>query len=363
MFKNDRLKKVLVISIILVLALSTIAVAANEVYQKKLTATFGRIRFKVDGKDVTKEIESKYDTPAFTVNSRSYVPVRAIAELMGMEVKWDGETHTAEIIDVKSKAYEEEIKKKDKEIAELKKEIEKFKKNVVEETDLKAVEKKLNNNYGTYEDVYFDITLKENKNKIDVEIVMDLRDKRQEDYWNRISYSNRKAMIEDITDIISSEFTNADIYGSVYDEYYRRNVLTFSKKKNSSLSISYDDRRLSTYDEEIDDIVYYEFYDEGIRGAYLSSLDVSGRTIYFEIDIPSSYESEWNDLKPEIIKRVLDKISDEIAYYYDYYYYDRYYDDYYYSYIEGDIYMKSDRIGEYDMDLYTGKSTFTKIER
>ncbi|SHD76239.1 copper amine oxidase N-terminal domain-containing protein [Schnuerera ultunensis] len=192
MFKNDRFKKVLVISIVLVLALSTIAVAANEVYQKKLTATFGRIKFKVDGKDVTKEIESKYDTPAFIVNSRSYVPVRAIAELMGMEVKWDGETHTAEIIDVKSKAYEEELDKKDKEIAELKKEIEKLKKDVVDETDLKAVQKKLNNEFGTYHDVDFDITLKESKNRIDVDITMDLRDSRQESYWNRMGYSYKK---------------------------------------------------------------------------------------------------------------------------------------------------------------------------
>ncbi|SHD76240.1 protein of unknown function [[Clostridium] ultunense Esp] len=40
-------------------------------------------------------------------------------------------------------------------------------------------------------------------------------------------------MIEDITDIISTKFTNVDIYGSIYDEYYRRDVITFNKKKGS----------------------------------------------------------------------------------------------------------------------------------
>lgn len=88
MFKDGRYKKVLATTIMLVLALSTVAIAANNVYDKKLTATHGRIKFKVDGKDVTSQIESKYGSPAFVVKeygSRSYVPVRAIAELMGLE--------------------------------------------------------------------------------------------------------------------------------------------------------------------------------------------------------------------------------------------------------------------------------------
>lgn len=366
MFKNDRFKKVLVISIVLVLALSTIAVASNEVYQKKLTATFGRIKFKVDGKDVTKEIESKYDTPAFIVNSRSYVPVRAIAELMGMEVKWDGETHTAEIIDVKSKAYEEELDKKDKEIAELKKEIEKLKKDVVDETDLKAVQKKLNNEYSTYEGVDFDITLKESKNRIDVDITMDLRDSRQESFWNRMGYNYKKDMIEDITDIISTEFTNVDIYGSIYDEFYKREVITFNKKKGSNLSISYDGRTRDVYDRYyLDDVVDEEFYyTGGIIGATISGLNTSNRNIYFRINFSSrnNNDYEWDRLDDGTLEGILDIISEEAGYYYDNYYYDRWYNDYYYEGVKIDIYMGDDKVAEYDRDLNKtrGELTFRK---
>lgn len=356
MFKNGRFKKVLVISIILVLALSTITVAANEVYQKKLTATFGRIKFKVDGKDVTKEVESKYDTPAFIVNSRSYVPVRAIAELMGMDVKWDGETHTAEIIDVKSKAYEDELDKKDKEIAELKKEIEKLKKNVVDETDLKAIQKRLNSDFGTYKDVDFDITLKESNNRIDVTITMDLTSSRQESSWNRINYNDRKAMVEDITGIISSEFTNADIYGSIYDKYYRKDVITFNKKKGSSLSISYSSRGSGSYDNYIDDIVYDEFYSNGIEDAYLSKFNADKRTIYFDIEFSDYYKSEWRKLKKRDIENMMDRISDEIIREYDYYY-----DDYYYYEdrdIDARIYMDGKFQGEYYRDYDEKYGTF-----
>jgi vacuolar-type H+-ATPase subunit I/STV1 len=343
MFRKGRVRKVLTITILLVLALSTIAIAANEVYVKQLTATFGKIKFKVDGKDVTKEIESKYDTPAFTVNSRSYVPVRAIAELMGMEVKWDGKTHTAEIIDVKSKAYEEELKKKDKEIDELKKEIEKLKKNVVEEKDLKTIQKELNSEFGTYEDVDFDITLKESKNRIDATITMDLRNSKQESAWLRMSYSDRKAMIEDIADIILSEFTNVDIYGSIYDEYYRRDVITFNKKKGSSLIFSYSNTGSDYYDEYIDEIVYDEFYRHGIKDAYISKIGSDKKTIYFDIDFPEDYRYEWRELSVREIENMMDMISDEIIreYYYDDYYY---YED---RDVDARIYMDGKYQGEY----------------
>ncbi|MCF6459521.1 stalk domain-containing protein [Clostridium sp. Cult3] len=347
MFKDGRYKKVLATTILLVLALSTVAIAANNIYDKKLTATHGRIKFKVDGKDVTSQIESKYGSPAFVVKeygSRSYVPVRAIAELMGLEVKYDDGTHTAEIIDPKSKEYEEELDKKDKEIAELKKEIEKLKKNVVEEKDLKAIQKKINSKYGTYEDADFDIILKESKSRIDVTITMDLRDGRQESAWLRMRHNNKKDMIEDIVDIISSEFTNLDIYGSIYDEYLRKDVLSFNKRQNSSLSITYYDSGRGTYDGDIDDIVYDEFYKEGIRNVYVSNLDSNNYNIYLDIDIPYSYRGEWRDLRKEERLDILDRISDKIFYYYDYDYYYNYYD---YDRVIIDVYVDEGYEGRY----------------
>jgi hypothetical protein len=347
MFKNGRLRKVLITTILLVLVLSTVALAANNIYEKKLTATHGRIKFKVDGKDVTKEIESKYGSPAFTVkeyNSRSYVPVRAIAELMGMKVEYDDSTHTAEIIDVKSEQYEIELEKKDKEIEELKKEIEKLKKNVVDETDLKTIEKKLNNGYGTYKDVDFDISLKESNSRIDVNISMDLRNSKQENAWQRINYSDRKAMIEDIVDTIAKEFTNTDIYGSIYDEYYKKDVMSFNKKKSSSLNISYSDKGSGSYDEYIDDVVDDEFYSKGIEDAYISKINSDKKAIYFDIVFSDDYKSEWRELSKREIENIMDRISDEIIDEYSYY------DDYCYYEdrdIEARIYMDNKYQGEY----------------
>lgn len=345
MFSNNRFKKVLVLSIILVLVLSTIAIAANEVYQKKLTATIGRIKLKVDGKDVTKEIEEKYKAPPFVVkefDSRSYIPVRAIAELMGMEVNWDDETHTAEIIDVKSKAYEEEIKKKDKEIAELKKEIKKLKEEVVEEDKLQVLEDKLNDKYGTYKDVNFDIVLKESKNNIDVEIIIDLKDYKQENAWNKMGVSTKKAMLEDIVDIISKEYTDYNIHGSIYDLYYKKELFTFNKPKIGKLSITHDNKYIGgSYDSYIDEVVYDEFYYYGIKDVYMSNLNIDRYNIYFDINIPYGYRSEWRSLSKMEKEDILDRISNKIIYNYDYYY------DYIYKDVRIRVYVDGEYQGQY----------------
>ena len=39
----------------------------------------------------------KMDVPPLVVNGRTYIPLRAATELMGMDVKWDNETRTVTI--------------------------------------------------------------------------------------------------------------------------------------------------------------------------------------------------------------------------------------------------------------------------
>ena len=322
MFNDGRAKKVLIITILLVLTLGTIATAANNITVKQLTATHGRIKFKVDGKDVTNQIESKYNSPAFTVkeyNSRSYVPVRAIAELMGLKIEYDDSTHTAEIIDPKAKQYKEELAKKDKKIAELEKEIKKLKGDVVEEGDLDALEKKLNKEYGTYGDgfdyVDFDIKLKKGTKRIDVTLTMDLKDYRERNTWNKIYNKYRKDLAKDITDTIASEFKNVDIYGSVYDEDNRKYVMEFNKKQGKSLVYSGGSGGSYSDYDYIDDIVYDEF-DYNYMDAYLDHISSSGRNVYLDIDIDYRDKGEWRGLSQGKKLDILDRISDEVFYEY-----------------------------------------------
>lgn len=351
MLRNSRFKKILITTLVLILVLGTAAVAAESIYNRQITATYGRIKFKVDGKDVTNQIESKYGTPAFVVEDRSYVPVRAIAELMGLEIKYDNNTHTAEIIDLKANEYEKELKSKDAEISKLKKEIETLKKNVVEETSLKKIEDKLNKDFGTHKNVDFDISLKENKNDISVSITVDLRTSAQKNDWNRMNNNDKKYMIEDIVSDITKEFSNIKIAGSIYDNNSKRDLLTFTKNKNSSnISISHKSSTGGSgyySDDYIDRAVEDEFYKNNIDDAYVTYISESGTTVQVDINFSSYYSREWDRLSITQIETMLDNIADEINY------------DYRDKDVDIEIYMDRSYEGRYTRDYNKSRGTFS----
>ena len=95
MFKNMKLKRVFLSFLLVAVLFSTVSYAAGKIYNKNLSATFGRIKLSYNNKDVTQDVEDKYDTPPFTVDNRAYVPVRAIGEIMGVDVDYNHKTHTA----------------------------------------------------------------------------------------------------------------------------------------------------------------------------------------------------------------------------------------------------------------------------
>lgn len=65
---------------------STIAYAETK---KTIEAVFGRVKLTVDGKAVDKE--------TLLYNGTTYVPLKAAAEVAGMEVGWDASTNTARL--------------------------------------------------------------------------------------------------------------------------------------------------------------------------------------------------------------------------------------------------------------------------
>lgn len=323
MLRNSRLKKILVTTLALILVLGTAAVAAESIYTKQLTATFGRIKFNVNGKNVTQEIENKYGTPAFVADDRSYVPVRAIADLMGLDVDYDNNTHTVKLTDVKSEKYEKDLKTKDTEIKEknaeitkLKKEITDLKKNVVEETSLDALEKKLNKDFGTYKNVDFDISLKETSSAIDVSITVDLKTSSQQSDWNRLANNDKKYYVEDLVDDIAKAFKNTKITGSIYNNSTKRDLLTFNKNKSSStVTISHKGTSSGGSNYYYDDILYdaedlLDYYFGSI--AWVTNISIKERSngqIYGTIDIEedrytlrdSEIEDAFYDAEKELI--------------------------------------------------------------
>jgi len=89
-----RKKKILsglIIGILLVALASGIAAFAST-GQRTLTAHFNNIRIIIDGETITPRDGTGNRVEPFTVEGTTYVPLRAIAEAFGTDVRWDGST-------------------------------------------------------------------------------------------------------------------------------------------------------------------------------------------------------------------------------------------------------------------------------
>ena len=218
-----KIRKLVVAVLMFSLVLGTVSLAAVEVYEKQQTATFGKIKFKLDGVDVTGDIESKYGTPAFTVEGRAYAPVRAIADLLDVELKWDSTTNTALLTNTKAIEYEAEIEKLKKEIEKLKNPSS-TKEETKEETkkeekpskgshlSISELEKSLNNNYGKYKNVNLSIKLRESTNRIDADITVNLRTAEQASAWNSLTNTEKRTLAEEIAKDMVANNGNLNVY-------------------------------------------------------------------------------------------------------------------------------------------------------
>ena len=316
MFNKSKTKKAIISTLVVLMLVSTVAFAA-DVFEKKVTTTQGRIKLSYEGKDVTKEVEKKYGTPSFTVkdyDSRAYVPVRALAEVMGIEVEYDHKTDVANFKDTEKKLLKEQLASKESETAKLKAELavmelenKDLKKKLDEKkeeqakTSISELEKRLNKSYGVVDNVGFNIVLKESKDTITANIYIDTRDSYERNAWNRMDRRKKESMIQDIVKEIEKDFKNYKIDGSIYDNYEKYNVYTFNMTSNGRLSIT--DR-----DYTRDDFRYN--LDSQIRSA-LYNLDIK------KVDIDDRYA---NDILVEVIlnKRpassVIDRIEGELIY-------------------------------------------------
>lgn len=371
MFNKKSYKKVIITILALTMILGTVTLAAEGIYTKQLTATYGKIKFNYEGSDVTSQIEEIYGTPAFISEGRSYAPIRAIADLLGVDIDYDNTTHTAIITDPREDEHRKQLDDKDTEIAKLKAEITKLEKEVkkvkeeekkeeVVKKDLKSLQTSLNKKYSEYEKVEFDIVLKEEKsNKITIDVTTNLSQTRDEQNWIRMRYSDKKYLMEDLVDQVKKEFKNADITGTIYDSFSRKNLYTFRLNTNGTVSITNSDYiggnsdyrpGAGSLDSYVDDQFYREY---GITGARL--YDSNYGTWYdesFEIYFPdtSSNTTEWNRIKNNYdIEYVLDRISKEIEYEYNLDY-DRY--------IYIDIKKGGTLVGTYTRDLRTSTGRF-----
>ena len=91
-------KRIIFSALALVLCLSLAAnVFAFTDTVKQLEAHFSGIKLNIDGVEITPKDANGNVVEPFIVDGTTYLPVRAVAEALGKEVSWDGETRTVSL--------------------------------------------------------------------------------------------------------------------------------------------------------------------------------------------------------------------------------------------------------------------------
>ncbi|MDR2354568.1 MAG: copper amine oxidase N-terminal domain-containing protein [Clostridiales Family XIII bacterium] len=86
---RDTLKGITAGFIVAALLFGAAATAFASVGTYPLTASFASIRIFVDGKQIDPRDANGSSVEPFIINGTTYLPVRAVAEALGMEVSWD----------------------------------------------------------------------------------------------------------------------------------------------------------------------------------------------------------------------------------------------------------------------------------
>ena len=85
-----------------VIILSASAVVFGDSISKTVEIFFKDIKISIDGEYIEPKDAEGNKVEPFVLDGTTYLPVRAVAEAIGMDVEWDGETNTV-YLDEKSK--------------------------------------------------------------------------------------------------------------------------------------------------------------------------------------------------------------------------------------------------------------------
>lgn len=96
--KIKRTHRILIAVLALALLCGT-ALAAGTIKTQMIEANYMGIRVVVDGLAVTPKDATGHEVEPFASSGTTYLPVRAVAEALGKDVAWDGETRTVYIGD------------------------------------------------------------------------------------------------------------------------------------------------------------------------------------------------------------------------------------------------------------------------
>ncbi|MDF2879390.1 MAG: copper amine oxidase N-terminal protein [Clostridia bacterium] len=273
------------------------------------------------------QIKSLSNQP-FLVDGATYVPLRAVSEIMGANVNWANNTVYITSPITSTVSSEQEIAAKNFEIASLKQQLEVAKKELEtfkgtgttagSNLTTAAVNATLSNIESEYEDEHsidweFDLRIVSSR----LELTVSYDSRNDDSRFNRLSESKRKAFIKDICYDISDRHNDVEIRGTIEDS--RTDTEKASFKYTKSGSYQYDEKASLSLRDLEDDLErsYTKINCIGfnIPIKYIELSERSG-TLTFTIRTDLRYDGndfreKWNNTAPSY-KRDLEKLLGDI---------------------------------------------------
>lgn len=313
-------KRLIALATTAIFSLSTATALYAEPVIKTLKANFPGIKISYNGQVKTGEKEP------FIVDNVTYVPIRMVGELVGKNVQWDGANKFIQITDTSSSSPEQtetinqlkaQLAQKDAEIIQLNQKNSNLEKQLEELQNKKSgaylddLEEELNEYYGEFEDIVFDIELDGDEDNIEVEITTDLYDYSR--YWSRLSDRDIEYYIEDICKDIWDVYENAEIDGYIYDLDERAYLVEFIGDSRHRIDIELPNNvNLSDLEYDIDR--EYRNYFSDIKFSYFE-IDGDSDSVVFNVNLDyDAYRDEWNALDNSKIETFMDNIYADIEY-------------------------------------------------
>ena len=308
-------------------ALGLTAVMTCTPLQAALTGYYEDINITYNGSQ--KNLSGK----PISVNGVTYLPVRAMCNLLGLQINWNVNTNTMNITGSTSTgsalSTQTEIAAKDAEIAALKKELAKYQGTTsvvvnsnssttstsssttddydqtsgkdITSKELTATEKKLSKAYDDYFDNIdfdFDLELKSSKLKL----VISYDSSSENTKYNKLSTSKIKNFLEEVCETVRDRHDDIVIEGSIKYRISVKCTFTYSKNDKFSYSTSTRDDD-NDVDDDIKDIVkrvtsigISDYGKEIDISRYNVSVDDDDELVTFKlyIDITEDIKTAWN---------------------------------------------------------------------
>jgi len=308
---NNKKKIALMIAVLmLVLSFSTTGFAAWAT--KTLQASYRNITVFVNNTQKVATNANGTVVEPFIVDGTTYVPLRGIAEMLGYQVSFNPTTYRIDIVGTDVAALAAQIIQKDARIKELETQLAKY-----STVSLSSLEDDLEDDYSKLGTVAIkSITLKGDKNNIELQIYVDLTRTTDYEAWKAMSDTTKKTAIQNMVDDILYVYKDANVTGFVQDNYDNSKILKFSLDSRDRVVLgstgTVDD--IADLEDELNDLFYRYYYETGKYVSFEIFVDGDEDDIILELEVD---EDDFEILYKEEVQKYLNDIYDEIQDWFD----------------------------------------------